>query len=258
MKDLEMPDPQRKQKIIDLLSAKSFYRINELTEVLGTSISTIRRELNTLEAEGIVKRSHGGVTFLGEKKALPIFLDRQATMAKEKAAIGKQAAKLVEDGDSVIIDGGTTPYQVALNLQNKNIQVVTNSLPVANLFANSHTVQLISTGGTLYPATGVYLGPYANNTLKNIRTQKAFIGVAGITTEGLYNSNALVVETERAIIQAAAHVYVVADQTKFGRQDLACLCDFSSIAGIITTCIPDENRKIKTLLDKNNVKIIFA
>lgn len=250
-----MSNTQRRQKIIDLLSAKSFFRINDLAKRVDTSISTIRRELNALEADGIVKRTHGSVTFLGEKKALPIFLDRQTIMAKEKAAIGKYASQLIEDGDTVIIDGGTTPYQVALNLQNRNIQIVTNSLPVANLYANSDTVQLISTGGTLYSGTGVYLGPYANNTLRNIKAQKAFIGVAGITTEGFYNSNELVVETERCIMDSSAQVYVVTDHTKFGRQALAFLCDFSSITEIVTTHLPDDNQPIKAVMEKNNIII---
>ena len=253
-----MPNPQRKQKIINLLSAKSFYRLTELTNKMDTSISTVRRELDALERDGIVKRTHGGVTFLGEKKALPIFIDRQAAMAKEKTAIGKYAAQLVQDGDTVIIDGGTTPYQVAVNLQNKNIQVVTNSLPVANLFADSRNVHLLRTGGTLYPGTGVYLGPYAINTINNIKAQKAFIGVAGITTEGLYNSNALVVETERCIIEAASQVYVVTDQTKFDRHALAYLCDFSKITEIITVSISKENRNITEYLSAKNIKLTYA
>ena len=226
---------ERKQHIINLLTVKSFYKLEALAEKLDTSISTIRRELNDLQQEGIVKRTHGGVLFLGKKEALPLFHDRHNSMLKEKKAIGKRAADLVEDGDTIIIDGGTTPYQVALNLQDRKIQVVTNSLPVANLFADSGNVQLVSTGGTLYPGTGVYLGPHANNTLKNIRAQKAFIGVAGITEKGLFNSNALVVETERLIMEAASEVYVVTDHTKFARYALSLLCDFSKVTGIITT-----------------------
>jgi DeoR family transcriptional regulator, fructose operon transcriptional repressor len=225
---------QRRNEIIALLSKHTFYGLNQLAEDLDVSISTARRDLDDLEQEGLVKRTHGGVMFLGDKNTLPIFSDRQSIMSAEKAAIGKKAAELVKDGDTIIIDGGTTPYQVALHLQQRKVQIITNSLPVANLFSDSTNSQLISTGGTLYPGTGVYLGPYAENMLKNVRAQKAFIGVAGISPEGFYNSNALLVETEKRMLEAASEIYVVADHTKFGRRDLAFFCDFKTVTSIIT------------------------
>ena len=250
---------ERRQEIVSLLTTKSFFRLNELAQKLNASISTIRRDINTLQEEGVVQRTHGGVVFLGERNALPYFHDRQTVCAEEKKQIAQFAATLVEDGETVIIDGGTTPYQVAVALKNKNIQVVTNSLPVANLFADSRNVQLVSTGGVLHPGTGVYLGPYANNTLKNIRAQKAFMGVAGITGEGLYNSNALVVETEQFMLHAVSEVYVVADYTKFGRHALAFLCDFTLVTGIITVQPPTEEKQ-KTLneVEAKGVSIIYT
>jgi DeoR/GlpR family transcriptional regulator of sugar metabolism len=248
---------QRQNKIIDLLSEHTFYGLNQLAEDLGVSISTARRDLDELEQKGMVKRTHGGVIFTGDKNRLPVFIDRQSVMAAEKAAIGKLAASFVEEGDTIIIDGGTTPYQVAQHLLNKSVQVITNSLPVANLFADTTYVQLISTGGSLYPGTGVYLGLYAENMLKNVRAQKAFIGVAGIAAEGFYNSNALVVETEKRMLEAASEVYVVADHTKFGRRDLAFFCDFSPVSAIITNQPSGPAQPVlKEIEDK--VKVIFA
>lgn len=248
---------QRRNEIISLLSKHTFYGLNQLAQDLGVSLSTTRRDLDDLEREGLVKRTHGGVMFIGDKDSLPVFKDRQSIMSAEKTAIGKKAAELVNEGDTIIIDGGTTPYQVALHLQRKNIQVITNSLPVANLFADSTSAQLISTGGTLYPGTGVYLGPYAENMLKNVRAQKAFIGVAGISPEGFYNSNALVVETEKRMLEAASEIYVVADHTKFGRHDLAYLCDFNPIKAIITDSFTGLMPQVPTM-PSDKIKIIEA
>jgi DeoR/GlpR family transcriptional regulator of sugar metabolism len=248
---------QRRNEIITLLSKHTFYGLNQLAQDLDVSISTARRDLDDLEQEGLVKRTHGGVMFLGDKNALPVFNDRQSIMSAEKAAIGKRASEMVNDGDTIIIDGGTTPYQIALYLQQRKVQVITNSLPVANLFADSTNVQIISTGGTLYPGTGVYLGPYAENMLKNVRAQKAFIGVAGISPEGFYNSNALVVETEKRMLEAASEIYVVADHTKFGRRDLAFFCDFSAITAIVT----NKSSGSTLLLQKdieNKIKITYV
>jgi DeoR family transcriptional regulator, fructose operon transcriptional repressor len=248
---------QRRNKIIDLLSKHTFYSLNQLAQDLNVSISTARRDLDDLEREGLVKRTHGGVMFLSDKNAMPVFIDRQSAMAAEKAAIGKRAAALVEDGDTIIIDGGTTPYQVALHIQQKKVQVITNSLPVANLFADSTNIQIISTGGSLYPGTGVYLGPYAENMLKSVRAQKAFIGVAGIAEEGFYNSNALVVETEKRMLEAASEVYVVADHTKFARHALAYFCDFNTVTAIITDSSAGLPQHLQQAIE-NKTKLVYA
>ncbi|MDO8303322.1 MAG: DeoR/GlpR family DNA-binding transcription regulator [Sedimentisphaerales bacterium] len=248
---------QRRNEIITLLSKNTFYGLNQLAQDLGVSISTARRDLDDLEQEGLVKRTHGGVMIVGERNTLPFFNDRQSVMSSEKTAIGKKAAELVEDGETIIIDGGTTPYQVALYLQQRKVQIITNSLPVANLFADSTNVQLISTGGTLYPGTGVYLGPYAESMLKNVRAQKAFIGVAGISPEGFYNSNALVVETEKRMLDAASEVYVVADHTKFGRRDLAFFCDFSAVTTIITNTSSAPTHLLQKDIEPK-IKIIYV
>jgi DeoR family fructose operon transcriptional repressor len=248
---------QRRDRIINLLSEHTFYGLAQLAGELEVSISTARRDLDALESEGIVKRTHGGVMYVGDKNALPIFAERQGTMAVEKASIGRRGAELIEDGDTIIIDGGTTPYQVALHIRQKNVQVITNSLPVANLFADSTSVQVVSTGGTLYPGTGVYLGPFAENMLRGVRAQKAFIGVAGIAAEGLYNSNALVVETERRIIDAASEIYVVTDSSKFGRRALSFLCDFAPITAIITEDSGQARGRVEEAMD-GRVRMLYA
>lgn len=246
---------ERHNRIVRLLAEKGFYGLNDIARQLQVSIATARRDLDTLEQQGILRRTHGGVVFQGERNSLPLFNSRRSTMAQQKAVIGKRAAELVEDGDTIIIDGGTTPYQVALQLKRRNIQIVTNSLPVANLFADSHTVQLTSIGGTLSPGTGVYLGPYAENMLKDIRAQKAFIGTAGITENGLYNGNALVVQTERRMIEAASEVYVVTDHTKFGRTGLIHFCGFDAIAAIITDSGSPDPATVKRILAHSQTKV---
>ena len=101
------------------------------------------------------------------------------------------------------------------------LQIVTNSLPVANLFASNANTDLVLLGGYIYPRTGVSLGPYANEMLSHLNVRKTVLSVAGINDRGFYNSNLLLVETERAMMRAADEVIVVADSTKFGRQSLA-------------------------------------
>ena len=124
----------------------------------------------------------------------------------------------------MLLDGGSTTYELAQLLVGRPLQVVTNSLPVANLFASSANTDLVLVGGYVYPRTGVSLGPYANEMLAELNVRQTVLSVAGINERGYYNSNLLLVETERAMMRAADEVIVVADSTKFGRQSLAHLC----------------------------------
>ena len=253
-----MPQPGRRADIINILTSQNFCNLNDLAQQLGVSISTARRDLNDLEIQGVLKRTHGGVVFLGDRNSLPIFSDRQLSQTVAKNTIGKVASSLVNDDDTIIFDGGTTTYQVAVNLKNRKIQVVTNSLPVMNLFADSHDAQLVSTGGTLYPCTGVHLGPFAESTLKNINAQKAFLGTAGFTERGLFNSNALVVATEKLMLEASKEVYVVSDHTKFNRTALSFLCDYEPITAVITDYLPHEYDFLREVFTKTNTKLICA
>src|SRR6476646_6834710 len=121
----------RRRTMLELLGRRGFASLDDLVRALGVSESTVRRDLETLDAAGTVKRTHGGAILSGEVRAMPAFEDRATTMAAEKQAIGRAAAALVEDGDPVLRDGGTTTREVARALIDRPVQVVTNSLPIA-------------------------------------------------------------------------------------------------------------------------------
>jgi DeoR/GlpR family transcriptional regulator of sugar metabolism len=113
------------------------------------------------------------------------------------------------------------------------LQVVTNSLPVANLFAASANTDLVLVGGYVYPRTGVSVGPYANHMLASLNVRRTVLSVAGINERGYYNSNLLLVETEQAMLRASEEVIVVADSTKLGHQSLAHLCAMGEVAHLV-------------------------
>jgi DeoR/GlpR family transcriptional regulator of sugar metabolism len=118
---------------------------------------------------------------------------------------------------------------VARHLEGKSLQVVTNSLPTANLLVNRPEIELIIIGGYLYPKTGVNLGPIAVEALSHIHARRLIMSVGGITEQGLFNSNALLVETEQQMLKAADEVIVVADSSKLGRSALAHLCPLDAV-----------------------------
>lgn len=215
---------ERRNQLLEMVRSKGFASLPELADQLKVSESTIRRDLDYLEDVGTAKRTHGGVFYTGPSPKLPHFDERQPAQWDKKKLIAQEAVKLIEDGDTVLLDGGSTTYEVARLLVGRSLQIVTNSLPVANLFASNANNDLVLIGGYVYPRTGVALGPYANEMLARLNVRRTILSVSGINERGFFNSNLLLVETERAMMHAADEVIVVADSTKFGRQSLAHLC----------------------------------
>src|SRR5262245_41913466 len=175
---------------------------------------------------------------------------------KEKRAIARAAAERVRDGDSVLLDGGTTTLEVARLLVGRSVQVVTNSLPIAMLFASRHEADLVLLGGYIYPRTGVALGPWTVRMMEDVHVHQAILSVGGLTDKGLFNSNLLLVETERQMMRSADEVTIVADHTKVGRPALAFLCELSAI----DTLIVDDQLSPgqKRLLDAADVRVLLA
>lgn len=224
----------RRRLLLDLIAKRGFASLPELVESLGVSESTVRRDLESLDQAGAIKRTHGGAVCSDDGRTLPAFDERTTTAMAEKRAIGRTAAQLIDDGDTVLLDGGTTTYEVARALVGRPVQVVTNSLPIAQLLASNKEADLILIGGYVYPRTGVALGPLAIAMMQGLKVRKAILGAGGIMPEGVYNSNMLLVETERQMMECGQEVIIVADHTKLGRQALSWLCDLDAIHALVT------------------------
>ena len=215
---------ERRNRLLELVRLKRFASLPELVEQIGVSESTVRRDLDYLEEQGSARRFHGGVLYTGVSPKLPHFDSRQPVQWAEKRAIAQRAIELIEDGDTILLDGGSTTYEVARLLVGRPLHVVTNSLPVANLLGSNSNSDLVLIGGNICPRSGVAQGPYADRMLETIRVRRTILSTAGINDEGFYNTSVLLVGTERAMMDAADEVIVVADHTKFGRQSLGHVC----------------------------------
>ena len=220
---------ERRQRVLDLISRKGFMTLADLAEATQASESTLRRDLDHWDEQGMVKRLHGGAMYCGDGSALPALEERSTSQISEKRLIARLAASRIRDGDAVLLDGGTTTLEVARLLVGRSMQIVTNSLPIANLFASSHETDLVMLGGYVYPKTGVALGPLTVRMMEDVHVHQTILSVGGITSKGLFNSNILLVEAERQMMRCADEVVVVADHTKVGRQALAFLCELSSV-----------------------------
>ena len=220
------------------------------------SESTIRRDLDQLEHEGEVRRTHGGVFFTGNASSMQHFSDRRDEQWERKRQVAVAASKLIEDHETLLLDGGSTAYELARQLVGRPLQIVTNSLPLANLFASSEQADLVMLGGYVHSRTSVALGTYANEMLSSLNVQKAILSIAGCDHRGYYNSNLLLVETERAMMMCADQTMVVADSSKFGKSSLAKLCELKDVQIVVSD--HGLNEKSQEQLVKAGVDLVLA
>lgn len=251
----KLPD-DRRARLVELIRLRGFASLPALAQELAISESTVRRDLDFLEESGVAQRTHGGVFYTGPSPKLAHFDQRQSQNWDKKRRIAVAASRLIEDNDTILLDGGSTTYELAQLLVGRPLQVVTNSLPVANLFTSSDAADLVLVGGYVHAKTGVSLGPYANQMLAGLNVRRAVLSVAGASERGFFNSNLLLVETERAMMSAADEVIVVADSTKFSRTSLAHLCHLAEIDVLVTD---DElDAAWRERLSAADVKVVIA
>jgi DeoR/GlpR family transcriptional regulator of sugar metabolism len=183
---------------------------------------------------GNVRRTQGGARVVSPRSDEFAFSARDTHELDEKEAIGKACAELIHDRQSVIIDAGTTVYHVARHLEPKKPQIITNSLPVANLYASASMVEVVVSGGVIYPRLGVLVGPLAVESFSRMHADVAVMGAGGITLEGVTNSHGLLIEIQRAMMRAAQRVIFCLDHTKFGRKSMSFLHALDGIHAVVT------------------------
>ena len=187
---------------------------------------------------------------------MPIFRDRRDDRWAAKRAIGLAAAGLVEDHETILLDGGSTTYELARQLVGRPLQVVTNSLPVAQLLSASDSIDLVMIGGCVRGRTAVAIGPMTETMIRGISVSKAFLSVAGVTDRGFFNSDMMLVENEKAMLAATDRAIVVSDSSKFGRVSLSRLCGLGDVHVVISDS--DLDSRWKQTLDLSGVELRLA
>jgi DeoR family transcriptional regulator of aga operon len=216
--------------------------IAELAGDFGVSEMTIRRDLELLELEGLARRVRGGAISTVSRSHEPPFAVRQTKSASAKRTIGRVAASMLEDGDTAIIDVGTTTLELARNLhRHRRLTVVTSSIPIATELGNSTEVRVIVTGGILRHGELSLVGPTAEESLEEFNCDVAFIGVAGVDgAKGLTEYNLDDARMKRAAIASARRCIVLADRTKLGQVALAMVAPLTSVDTLVTDAPPDH------------------
>lgn len=251
-----MQSEERQKRIEEHLGKVEFASLDELSELVDASISTVRRDLDILESQGTVKRTHGGARLTNPKSDEFTFSARDTHQLDEKEAIGKTCAEIIGPNQTVIVDAGTTCFHVAKYLESKTPHIVTNSLPVANLFSSAGRMEVVVSGGVIYPKLGVLVGPMAVASFTQVHADVAIMSCGGLTPEGITNSHGLLIEIQRAMMQAAGRVILCVDHTKFGRQSISRLCGLDEIDTVITNQLPAE--AMQQALAAAGVELIVA
>ena len=182
-----MQAEERQHRIEEYLQKVEFASLDELAQHVHTSTSTVRRDLTALENAGTIRRTHGGARIINPHSDEFVFTTRDTHQVREKEAIGRACAKLIQPNQSIILDVGTTVYHVARHLENKKPQIITHSLPIANLYSSSSMVEVVVSGGVIYPRIGALLGPLAVEAFSKMHADIAVMGGGGITLEGITN-----------------------------------------------------------------------
>lgn len=229
---------ERQLRILELLEADGEVRIGDLRSLLGVTEMTIRRDLEKLEGSGQVRRIFGGAILLGKDVALQ---ERSGLMGEEKVRIGRYAAGLIQPGESVFIDGGTTTFEVARAIrQGINVTAVTNALNVAQEL-QARGIPTIVSGGMIWEATSTLIGPFAVQHIGSMAYDRIFLGATGFSSRhGFSNSNMHEAEIKKTAMRQAAEVNVVADHTKFEAKDLLLFAAASEVHRVITDAMPKE------------------
>ncbi len=229
-----MQPEARQQKIEEFLQRAEFASLEELSELVDASTSTVRRDLQLLETRGAVRRTHGGARLVNPRSDEFAFAARDTHELDEKELIGRACAERIKPNQSLILDAGTTVFHVARHLEAKSPQIITNSLPVANLFASNPRVEVLVSGGVIYPRLGVLVGPLAVESFSKMHADVAIMSSGGITTDGITNSHGLLIDIQRAMIAAARQVIFCLDHTKFDRRSVSFLCSLEDVDLIVT------------------------
>ena len=249
---------ERRNKTIKYLNDEGQVSVTKLSKILGVSEVTVRKDLMFLEEKNFLVRTHGGAMkndFLVHDQH---FEEKGKKYADEKRRIGEKAAQMVSEGDSLILDAGTTVLQIAKKLKNKrNLTVLTPAINVALELIHSPDAQIMLMGGVLRNTSAAVIGPYAETMIKEHFCSKLFLATDGFDPAiGVTTTNTIEASLNKLMVNSAHETIVVLDSSKFGRRGLCRICGIDQIDVIIT----DENisDSMRKTLEDHNIEVLIA
>lgn len=232
---------QRYQEILNLLDRDGSVKATDLCDILGSSRETVRRDLETLNAQGLIRRIHGGAMRVQSQQstdtAYTAFADRKKTNLHAKESIARAAVEYIRDGQAIALDSGTTSVALAKAIKNRfrSLTVVTNSLAVARVLANDPNITLLLTGGVYRADEDAFISDHATLIFSKINVDIFFLTVSGVSVErGVTYQRMDEILVQNAMLNASDRVIVIADSTKLGVNSLVTMCGIETISALIT------------------------
>ncbi len=235
---------ERKQRILEYITQKPQITVAELSEVFGVSAVTIRKDLNELSRRGEIKRTYGGAMGIGMSQKEEGEDEKETVNIERKREIAEKAVRFIEEGNSLIIDAGSTTQELAKLIVEKKIRgltIITNAFNIADVFRENSEYDVVFAGGQYRKKILSCVGPYTNNMLNSMNADKLFMGSNGISlTKGVTTPNVLEAEVKQSMMRNSREHYLLADSSKFGRILLSKVADMDEIDCLVTDSKADE------------------
>lgn len=233
-----MHERERWHLILSRLRERGIVRVSDLAALTGASVATLRRDLARLEDTGQLRRVHGGAERAGvsgqSELTATSFGASQATNAAEKQAIACRAADLCEDGDSIILNAGSTTWFMAQCLRRHRMQVLTNSFPIAQELIAHSANRVVLPGGELYREPGIILSPFDEDAIQHFAAGKMFMSAYAVTPLGVIESDPLIARAEAKLLSRTERLIVLVDSSKFEARGNIVVCPLARVSTIVT------------------------
>lgn len=255
-----MHEKERHRIILSAVQEKPVVTVQEMVELTSSSEATIRRDIATLHVQKKLRRVRGGAESINPPQFVGLagrpFSVNETVNIAQKRAIALKAVELCQDGDPIIINGGTTTFQMVHPLATKRCQVFTNSFPIAEHLLRHSKNTIMLSGGVIYREQNIILSPFDNDVTRNFYAKRIFMGAQGIGHLGLMEADPLLIQAEQKLIDQADELVVLVDSSKFKKRSSLILCGLSRITTVITdNGIRNEQRQ---MLEEAGVNLLIA
>jgi DeoR family transcriptional regulator, ulaG and ulaABCDEF operon transcriptional repressor len=233
-----MHERERWQKILTMVRERRVVRVTVLMDELNASSATLRRDLVKLEEMGQLKRVHGGAEAIEVAQQSHLstrsFGLSQTLHADRKRAVARVAAQMCNDGDSIVINAGSTTWFMAEFLRERRMQILTNSVPIANELIATSNNRIVLPGGEVYREQGIILSPFDEDAIQHFTASKMFMSCFAITQMGIIEGDPLIARAEAKLLTRAEELIVIADSSKFEQRGSMAVCQLSRVSTLIT------------------------
>lgn len=254
-----MHESERHRLILSVLQEKPVATVREIVELTGSSEATVRRDISALHKSNRLRKMRGGAEALHTPaiglQGRPFAFNKSVNVDK-KRAIARRAVELCDEGDDIIINGGTTTFQMVHYLANRRMQVFTNSFPIAEHLLTHSKNTVVLPGGTVYREQNIILSPFENDGSKHFSARKMFMGAQAISPLGIMEVDPLIVQAEEKLISQAEELIVLVDSSKFERRSSLILCGLEHVSKIVTD--DEVSDAARRMIEQAGVELVVA